>query len=277
MRSTNRTLLASLGFADADRANPEHSMACRYLAGEAKMSLIEHCYKNEIEEFRKIHKIHRECAEGRIHHSQDLQDRFASIILEAANNKETLRRMGRRGEVIIHVSQNEVYTTLEIDPGDLTIQGIAEAEVAISKGIGQYKSTVGFADLVVSVKASYPIRRLEFYSDVNKSREEIGSIIKISMDRAERDHVWGKFGGSNAIGVEVKIGRVDMESVIRQIKLYNEYRKMDKWVIAAPWDVNQEEISLLQRESIKFLRLGAKFEKYKSDTSLSSSVATDSI
>ncbi len=108
----------------------------------------------------------------------------------------------------------------------------AEFEMPIEKGEGQYKTTIGFVDLVLWVKQ-------------------------------DRYHEF-------AIGIEVKIERVSIADCVRQLRLYASYWNPFVWVLVTPWSIDEQEKEMLGQ--IRHLQLGETFEAFYSrqkDPSLS--------
>lgn len=281
MHSMKRTLLADLGFADSDRANPEHSLACRYLAGEALQKLIDFCYRDEIKEFRKERLTHAMSEEGMFSTTPEVRDCFYKIFCEIARSQQThyFKTKRRSIHVAVESGGRELHThaLLEIDPGEISISGSPQGEVAINKGNANYKTTVGFADLIVNVDICYPIQEIIVMIPSRCSEQEAKDAFALAITKAKVSKIYCRQVPKNAIGVEVKIARVDMETVVRQINLYKEFISVGKWVVAAPWGITADEDALLQRAGIRFLRLGENFEKYKSESLFAAPIASESI
>lgn len=177
--SHDRTLLASLGFADPDKRDSNlHTLACEYLTEDAQS-----------------------------------------------------------GRLVRLVNRNEELISVE-----------SRVEVPLSKGEGQYRTTIGFLD-------------------------------------AKIDWVGAENQGS--VFVEVKINRIDVGDVIRQINLYRQYAvpwtppldsenfgsrlaARDKkqamgtssWILAANFELDDGYTKLLLRENIVHIQLGEGFRKW---------------
>ncbi len=54
MHSHERTMLAKLGFADADRKEPEHDLACKYLAYEVGERVLESVLERDLKRENKV-------------------------------------------------------------------------------------------------------------------------------------------------------------------------------------------------------------------------------
>jgi hypothetical protein len=128
----------------------------------------------------------------------------------------------------------------------------ATVEAPISKGSGQYKTTIGFMDVVLYGKQQS--------ADVEVRRS------------------LPAFG----VGIEVKHTQKSIHDAVRQINLYREYTdnpygtvrlgyhthetqwttKIVDWYLATTFDITQQELEMLSMSRIKFIRLGADFNKY---------------
>ncbi len=126
-------------------------------------------------------------------------------------------------------------------------------EEPISKGSGQYKTTIGFMDVVLFGK--------EEAFDIEGRRS------------------FPAFG----IGIEVKHTQKAIHDAVRQIQLYREYTdnpygisKIDyrrpcemqwgtriiDWYLATTFNITQQEAELLSASDIKFIKLSSAFEEY---------------
>jgi hypothetical protein len=193
MHTHQQTLLARLGFADPDKADPLHDIACQYLCQpEIAARLLVGVLRKDGEEWKE-------------------------------------RRMDSRGpevEVVCQVSKST---------------GSARQEVVISKGEGQYKSHIGFLDVVLLASQTVT----ETWPDTC-----------ISKGHAFRDTAKG------SVAIEVKIARVPASEIIRQINLYREYVKAHRWLAVTAFPLSTEAVASLKNERIEHLKLGENFDKY---------------
>lgn len=110
-------------------------------------------------------------------------------------------------------------------------------EYALTKGHDQYKSTLGFLDLVIPCE--FPMR----------------------FDSGEVGACAGR------LLIEVKITPIPVSEIIRQINFYREYAfvgSLSKWIAALRFDITLEELQMFDREKINVVRLGAKFDEFLS-------------
>src|SRR5262245_42682807 len=63
------------------------------------------------------------------------------------------------------------------------------------------------------------------------------------------------------VAVEVKIGRVPVADVIRQLRFYMTYTRAELWALATPWPVNAHEMKSLTDSGIKHILLGDAFDE----------------
>jgi hypothetical protein len=130
--------------------------------------------------------------------------------------------------------------------------GAGTIEVPIMKGQGQYMQYVGFVDAVLRGSSKHDARE----------PDRRGSIV--SVERVAP--FW--------FGVEVKIGESQTSEVVRQIKLYDQYREFIcpaawgyagaqlPWVLATRYPMSKADVEVLRANRILHVRLGAGFEEY---------------
>lgn len=125
-----------------------------------------------------------------------------------------------------------------------------EVERAITKGEGQYKTTIGFLDVVVRGMMPH----------VCKS--------KSCCDPTPKDEWQNATLGS--IIVEVKVNKISISDVIRQINLYAQFtssgasgrENWSRYLLATTWPLTDSELRLLNMEKIKHVLLGESFNAY---------------
>ena len=126
--------------------------------------------------------------------------------------------------------EREVYKNTT---GNFTINK-PSFEIPITKGLEQYKTTIGFLDLA-------------FYYNYKSGKKD-------------------KWSG---VIVEVKISKVAMSDVIRQIKFYRQYTheltsklNMYNFVLVTKFDITQEDLCMLQSANISWIKLGKSFKEF---------------
>ena len=119
---------------------------------------------------------------------------------------------------------------------------VPEQERPISKGEAQYKTTLGFIDLVLRITCQDCVARLE------KERAATqGQKIKLTPD-------W-----CASICIEVKTTPVGAGEILRQLKLYREYVRADRWVLATTFGLTDPDLHALAGEDVHHVLLGERF------------------
>jgi len=216
----NRTLLSELGFNDIDKKLSRHDVACHYMC---ELSTLIKLSKMEI-------------------YSNDNQ---GSFYLEDGGEKYLTHQ---EKEIVKEYKKNNNLPSL-VDLKDLTSHIYTEVEKPLSKGVGQYKKTIGFLDVEVGLKVS------------KKSK-----VFKI-LDIEGRNFwvKWNKQLVANTV-IEVKINKVSIGDIIRQMKLYREfYPNYAEWILVTDYSISDKEKELLKSEGIHHLKLSSDFEEYLKD------------
>lgn len=204
VHSHDRTMLAGLGFADPDKRDPRHDLACQYIAAP---------------------EVARRLAEA-----------VAAPILDA---------LGPQGESREHYQSRWTPRLGEVGPVIL--------EQIITKGVDQYRTTVGFLDCVVPFEVV----------NVGKSRRR-------DPYKKHAEWVESAYHATTQSGllIEVKANPVGIGDVLRQLKLYGTYfstsglHPRPAWALATLYDLDAIEAETLARESIHHVRLGEAFDTW---------------
>lgn len=134
-----------------------------------------------------------------------------------------------------------------------------QQEWPLFKGVGQYRQTIGFLDVVIP-----------FVDDQNFVSIENGAPFYIVKRQ------------SGLLVVEVKINPIPISDVLRQLALYRGHLQSSKiaretsrhdsvvddypqpivWVLAAPWELNDVDRESVARADVQFVRLGEKFDVF---------------
>lgn len=210
MAARDKTLLASLGFADKDKKNPLHDRACQYMADPVTASTLGN-----------------------------------QVVL--AGYRDWLQRKGSHG-----IYQVESVARIS--------HQASEQEVVLSKGASQYKTTVGFLDVVLHFSVCF-IRKTTQYDK--------------NPDSSTQEH-W-----ESATAVcEVKAGETPIGDIVRQVKLYQEFYKEPHhgvmhvldvtrrlfWIVATVYPMAPIDVQTLWQAGIPHIQLGDKFRKWLSET-----------
>lgn len=202
MHAHERTLLARLGFADPDRRDPLHDIACRYLA-MPEVSL-------------RVAKL------------LDLEYSHRPQCLQTSTGYEMKCESSRFVKKVRSKCEHEIY-----------------------KGVGQYRSTVGFLDLYLQVELE------ESYTNVQKRRD----CLQHSTHPWEPDSDF-VMPDAEFAAIEVKSTDVPVSDVIRQINLYRSYSNIGRWILATTYPLNQSQVDCLVNARIRHIHLGQRFQEF---------------
>lgn len=151
-----------------------------------------------------------------------------------------------------------------------------ELEKALTKGSGQYATTLGFIDVATKVRRLFKHVRPDFQPLAGRPKDERycthckrfaygGSVNDESaLEWDARSQMWTHENAPACLAVEVKIQPVSVAEVLRQVNFYREYIRAD-WVVATAYDLTEVDVQTLVNAQIKWIRLGAKFEAYVQD------------
>lgn len=225
--SLNRTMLANLGFADPDKREPDHDLACEYLSQNA-LTLAKRLTGS----------------------TPDARQPF-----RWSDGTSNFAAMGSYAWDIGHVSR--------------------QRETAVSKGHGQYRTTVGFLDLAIAYRVDLLIRGERCLLPSDKGQHSLrgasdGNIedawpLGCKLERGE----WRVPFDWPDIGIEVKALPVSVGDIIRQIRLYREYCRKSLWVAATCFPLTQSDLCALKQNGVRHVYLGESFENWKASRDLS--------
>ena len=210
MHAHERTMLARLGFADPDKKDRRHDLACQYLA------------------------------------QRPVVDKIVPL-LGLEQSPQAYERT--------HDNAQEKGITAKVFSSYET-----ELEYQVSKGSDEYRTTIGFVDLVYyfTLEIRYTQRSERKFQDYFQS----WSSWKNLPDSNYREHV--------NIGVEVKISPTTVGDIIRQISLYRSYidhwymhgGDSSRWILATAYPLSSLDIQSLAKQQISHVLLGKGFEKF---------------
>lgn len=131
----------------------------------------------------------------------------------------------------------------------------AQTEWVISKGYGEYRTTIGFADVLLA----FTVQEVDTNTVMRKRvRHEDNSYVWTEWSRREDASRKKEF----RCGVEVKIAPVPIGDLVRQIKLYRSYGGGDFWIAATAYDLTRAAVDTLRNENIHHVRLGPGFQEF---------------
>ncbi len=216
--SHDRTLLASLSFGDPDKKDPMHDLACEYLSQqEQARRLVE-----LLEPAATSGAAKRVTLVSFTQGARYYEDRVYSSDEHA--HKEMQEWCPKSQYILVEAS---------LQSDDLIVE--SNIESAISKGDGQYKTTIGFLDVSTSWE-----RRIVYAAGKEARR--------VTND--------------GRIIIEVKIGSINVGDVVRQINLYRQYVGASAWVLATAFDLDAGQVDMLRQAKIHPIRLGAGFSNW---------------
>ncbi|MBC8356550.1 MAG: hypothetical protein H8E66_31605 [Planctomycetes bacterium] len=206
MHSHERTMLAKLGFADPDRREPLHDVACHYLVTPDAVRRLIRCLAIE------------HGPEPYADNSGD-EERTSQFLRKVASHRVT-------------------------------------RECEIAKGWGQYRTTVGFADLVLQLHIE------EHHREAQKRTRNVpdgrGNLTWTEWHPVA-DFVWQS---NEEVGVEVKVTPVAVSDVVRQVKLYRSYSGIRTWVVATTYQITRADLECLRNERFQHVYLGEHFQAF---------------
>ena len=286
MHAHDRTLIANLGFADRDKGNSDHEKASQFLvqpqiAGKlAGLNTIDRGPRGTTIETTVIH----DCEVERARHAQHLVELKTSYDQEVKRYEKAFKSRVdddfsdfshlRSPEDALRCYQGNVknhgtYTPSQVLAKQSCLFSFthsvlieAKTEVPIHKGENQYRTTIGFIDVALRFNDSFAL------SQCGQIQCTCGLCNwRLSEWPVEKKETlvcrgWDAF-------IEVKIDRLPVSDVIRQISLYRTYAgdHNTQWVLATPWPINEREKVALDARLIHHILLGRRFEAFKQEES----------
>lgn len=226
MHTHERTLARSLQL-DSDRNTPEHELAVRYLAKNAG---------------RLLRTTHKTLCESGV---------FESGVYERHGTFQELRKYDACFE-FPHVQTDaglertchlRFTRTPAVDVG-------TEQEHILVKGEGQYRSFIGFLDLVINWCLDFA------YSDVTLRYDDDGEMCDLRGKELLA-------AASERIVIEVKTTPTPIGDLLRQFRLYKEYSghlKSGRWILATTYDPTATDVETLKEHRIEHLRISDAFK-----------------
>lgn len=205
-----RTLLASLGFADTDKQDPLHDLACEYL-----------CQPEVVK--RIVETIWIGIRFDQINEPRARRAKFGEWSKDGPYGHDVRLALGRRPLL----------------------------EEPVSKGTGNYKTTVGFVDCI----PEFQVRFSEMLSTHDGEPERRSNYYTSHYDKTFR------------FGIEVKAGSVLASELLRQINLYREYQEsahinLEQWVAVLCRPITQDAAEMLENHKIRVFTLGDNFKTW---------------
>lgn len=263
MRTKDHTYLAKLGFADQDKRNPLHDAACAYLAQPEKVEKLSTLVHRDW-----LQKAH-DGFDG--YSGPEDEERFWKQILRNGMGTTELRRhlslngASRLGQRVTFSTQNVFVTYSQ-----------ALLSTPLIKGEGQYKTVVGFLDVLIqscrgkTAEARRTIMSKDGY-DFRASWVDHGAdllneddvtwvakrYVAKKINTLSEEECWTEQRNDRhlfPIVVEVKAGKTALSDVLQQISLYREY--LDGfYVLCTLYGLSSSEKELLRQHGILHIYL----------------------
>lgn len=137
-------------------------------------------------------------------------------------------------------------------------------EQEIAKGYGQYRTTVGFIDLVLNLEIDE-----QFTNVMRKSRCDQARSALAEWEPAE-DYA---YHSSQQYGIEVKATPTSLGDLIRQMNVYRAYSHITRWIVATTYPLAGHDLDCLKAQKLLHVQLGAHFQAYVEEQQSCGSVA----
>lgn len=250
MHSHERTLLASLGFQDRDKGDQRHDLACQYLrTQENALALFSRFLPDALSLGAKL--------EASIKKVEELRQRFA-VPEWFAQKTRCIRGEDAPGDPDVVAAKHhalEIYRSIGKRFFCTSVRLLkASVESHITKGRDQYRTTIGFADLILSFSAA-TVNITSLPEDSYYSSRDCNDLFWYPLRIC-------RFPEDITFLLEVKIHPLPVGDIMRQINLYREYCRTDGTVIACAFPLPKDDIQSLLAERIHYIRLGARFEQF---------------
>jgi len=235
--SSDRTLLAALGFADPDKRDRRHTLACQYLC------------RPEV-----IARLSSRMFPGR--------DSSAPILVPVTMEEECgetepprwwqFDRWWDGPEVLSAVVEHAIVTPSKY------LVGFWDVVVALC-----YTETTVRAQAEKITPRGASLGRWSVYADPPRpGPASVGPVLPPTAYRRRVTFAPGRERYTETIAIEVKAGRVDVADVARQIELYSQHSRHSVIVVATLWPMAPDDKATLSAKGIRHITLGAAFDEY---------------
>lgn len=277
MHAHDRTLLASLGFADPDKKNPRHDLACQYLAlseNHEKLArlVVPAAPKNVTYQLPG----NLPCGYPSVEATRTYTVSIGSPILEWPITKGEGRYKSTIGFVDAVLPFSRAWTDdgrvsgwvvaeaveIEIDPLCFPehVRELAERLTGNEPDHWYSSVTVRIETLAADLRKGPPREWVDIRLRRRGDKIVAGVPTFRPYERPYSSHGVGEW----AACVEVKIGRAGVGDVLRQVALYREHTdgRHTKWVLATPFPYDADDLATLRAADIAHVRLGERFEQW---------------
>lgn len=230
MHAHDRTLLASLGFADPDKRNPLHDFACQYLA------------------LRENH------------------ERLAGMVapLDAPNASVVEGSAFKFSPEGVYQERFRFVETQSMELRKPTL------EFPISKGEGKYKTSVGFVDVVLPHVNKIVRRGVLFEVSGGaraNERDHVAEIerrvtvyVEVKIGRASAAEVLRQIGLYRE-----HVPSFDDDGVPGPGRGAERVLQTFRWLLATPYTIDRTDKATLEGAGIRHILLGEKFQRWAAE------------
>lgn len=269
MRTSDRSLLQSLGFADPDKGNPEHDIACRFLAQpEQALKLraaIDKREDGDMEGFQTWFPsvewdLNWQTSHAYIYNASEAS--FTStgtterMLFKDEKSTFLVGFVDLVLEYVIHREQDVQMFRRRTDE---------EVELVRRERFGGDEPKRPVPLILTREMTPRESAQMGAFEAQRKEWEKLGRLIQ---------HEWIEHGEPKRkllsrplykIGIEVKVRRTPVSECLKQLKVYREYAKdvtPSMWVLATRYTLTSSERDLLRTEGFHHIRLAEGFERF---------------
>lgn len=287
MHSHNRTLIAKLGFADADKKLPKHDIACQYLGEPEQMMKLLQVIRPDLDQepprsdWEAFIVKASSCA---IDVATSFAGAIGSVRPQRLPDRGILEEQLRQWDIAArHFSQQIGEIAREggrysVELGHrLTRVGPPKFEVVVQKGTGEGATSIGFMDLLfgfdwetdglfsaTETVAGPKTKMLKHLTTAEAHQMELrGQSLKVGCPVVSFRRDYGR-DCQDRVVVEVKITPVPTGDLIRQMNFYRQHdtRNVKHWMVATEYPVSRPDVATLKQAGLTHIKLGAGFEEY---------------
>jgi hypothetical protein len=247
MHSHDRTMIAKLGFADGDRRNDEHDLACQYLMDGPVSSLV-------------LDSI--------------AMPPFEALAARRFKELAEQRARAESGMTATELSRLVGKGAWEFSDLTLGVPAFAQIETAtevpLHKGDGQYQTTLGFLDVAIAFRMFARVGGRQFRAtyayDTPDGKWAVGATARWEPRWADFEE---RIEANGRAVIEVKIGEVPLGEAIRQVKFYRSFSGETSiytsppcfrlYILATRYELSEHDTDVLRNEQIHHLHLGDGF------------------
>lgn len=296
MHSFDRTMLAKFGFADPDKKDSRHDLACQYVAQpDVANQLAKVVFDREVRRAAYWDQTFEEVKGGSLAAVEEIKEEATGPRKDFGQKNHRLlhaRLEGhlQKGEGQYATTVGFIDAMLSYSSDGLRWQHPGEREWNVDDRFATLVSKLGREDLASALRnlrASYPSDREVFsqggrcYAPLNNCHRwpanlPAASALLENDGRAVTQLLVAQLGlwqfhwhpstsATRRIMVEVKITMPDggVGDIIRQLNLYRAYLKeIHATVALCYFPLDAAHVQTLAKEGIIYVRLGAKFEEY---------------